>query len=451
MRPASLQLRLALVVGIGVAFLWLVAAIVTANLASRQISSLFDADLRATAERLLPLAIHDLRRNEDGEKDGEGEAKIGRFDTDDDVIGQQRQFTGAISYRISDPDGRVLVRSEGADDSIFPAPATRGFSETETHRLYMTTARNGISISVAEPLADRSSMTREMRISLAMPLLVLLPLSLLGIVVSVRGGLRPLRTMQQGLAMRGAQDLSPLPDTRLPRELRPFADAVNQLLSRLRSAFEAERSFAANAAHELRTPVAGAIAQTQRLRAETSDKTAARRATEIETTLKRLMRSSEKLMQLARAEGGRMRQETATDMRPVVRIITEDAARAAPGRCKLDLPSSPVLSVMEPDALGILVRNLIENALRHGSEGAPVEVTLTPEGHFSVTNAGAVLSESQIDRLGNRFEKGAETGGTGLGLAIVKTIAERAGARLAVLSPAPGRADGVSVRIDLPR
>ncbi len=140
---------------------------------------------------------------------------------------------------------------------------------------------------------------------LALPLFLIIPLSLIGIVAIVRLSLRPVRRFSGALASRGVRDLSAVDDTRLPSEISPVVQAVNQLLERLRRALDAERSFTANAAHELRTPVAAALAQTQRLLAETTDPQAGQRAAEIEIALKRLTRLSEKLMQLARAEGGR--------------------------------------------------------------------------------------------------------------------------------------------------
>ena len=132
-----------------------------------------------------------------------------------------------------------------------------------------------------------------------------------------------------------------------------MADTLNGVLDRLKAAFDAERSFAANAAHELRTPLAGAIAQAQRLRSETSDPAAEARAAEIEATLKRLTRLSERLMQLARAEGGRLRLDRTSDLRTVARVVVEDIGRTgAPGRIALTLPETPVMSDLDPDAFG---------------------------------------------------------------------------------------------------
>jgi two-component system OmpR family sensor kinase len=273
---------------------------------------------------------------------------------------------------------------------------------------------------------------------------MVIPLSLAAIFGVVRLSFHPLRRLGTELASRSAQNLSPVQDKALPSELKPIARAANQLLGRLNAAFEAERSFAASAAHELRTPLAGAIAQVQRLRAETADLQAAQRAAEIENSLKRLSRLSEKLMQLARAEGGRLRSGHPADLRPILQVIVNDLSRSvAPGRLKLALPVDPVLSDIDPDAFGILCRNLIENALKHGTAHAPIDVRLTSDGQLSVSNEGPVLPSETLHRLTSRFERAGRIGdGSGLGLAIVRTIAEGADGSLTLHSPIPDRETG---------
>ena len=223
-------------------------------------------------------------------------------------------------------------------------------------------------------------------------------------------------------------------------------------MSRLGAAFEAERSFAANAAHELRTPVAGAIAQAQRLQTETDDARVLSRARDIETTLKRLNRLAEKLMQLARAEGARIRTGVAADLRPILRIIVDDFERCdAAGRIDLEMPDAPVLSDIDPDAFGILCRNLIENALKHGDATREVAVSLSTPATLTVTNSGTVIPPQELERLTARFVRAnGKAAGSGLGLAIVKAIVERAEAALVLNSPVPGRSDGVEVRVSLP-
>src|SRR5690606_12508810 len=145
-----------------------------------------------------------------------------------------------------------------------------------------------IRISMAEPLAHRASVAREIQMGLGLPLLIVLPVALAAIILAVRFSLDPLRRFRARLESRGARDLSEVPADDLLTEIGPLAATLNSLLARLRDAFEAERSFAVNAAHELRTPLAGAIAQAQRLRLETNDPAIGARAAEIEATLKRL-------------------------------------------------------------------------------------------------------------------------------------------------------------------
>jgi two-component system OmpR family sensor kinase len=437
--PASLQGRLGLSLGLTLTVLWLAAATVTAVIVRGEMDEVFDSALRETAERILPLAVTDI---------------VGR---EDQGVTQRlapiREHDEFFTYLVRDAEGRILLQSHAADPSVFPPYDGPGFRQTATHRLYSDAALQGtIRITVAEPLAHRASVAREIRMGLGLPLLIVLPIALAAIGLAVRFSLAPLRRFRTRLEARGARDLSEVPASDLPTEIGPLAETLNGLLARLREAFDAERSFAANAAHELRTPLAGAIAQAQRLRSETREPATEARATEIETTLKRLTRLSERLMQLARAEGGRLRMDRSADLRAVARIVVDDIGRAgALGRIALNLPDSAVMSDIDPDAFAILCRNLVENALRHGSENSAVEMTLTADGHLVVANVGPVVPREMLDRLTARFERAnASTDGSGLGLAIVAAIANRIGSSLVLKSPRPGSASGFEASIRLP-
>ncbi|MFA7431819.1 MAG: HAMP domain-containing sensor histidine kinase, partial [Rhodospirillaceae bacterium] len=182
------------------------------------------------------------------------------------------------------------------------------------------------------------------------------------------------------------------------------------------------------------------------------DPTAGARAADIERTLKRLTRLAERLMQLARAEGGQLRLDRASDLRPVARIVVEDIARTgSPGRIKLTLSETSVMSDLDPDTFGILCRNLVENAVRHGAEGTPVEVTLTSDGQLTVSNEGPALPPETLERLTARFERaGASTDGSGLGLAIVAAIADRVESPLVLKSPRSGASFGFEATFKVP-
>lgn len=436
--PRSLQARLALVIGLCVTLLWAGAATVTAALLRHEMDEVFDSTLQETAQRILPLAVRDIvSRDEEGVEQ---------------QIAPLRDEEEFFTYIVRDAAGRLLLTSHAADPSVFPAFDGEGFRQTATHRLYFDAALQGtVTIAVAEPLDHRAMIAREMQIGLGLPLLVVIPLSLAAILVAVRLSFGPVRRLRDALAVRGPRDLSAVAETNLPSEVAPIASAVNQLLARLSAAFEAERSFAANAAHELRTPVAGAIAQAQRLQVETSDPEAARRGAEIEAALKRLTRLSEKMMQLARAEGGSLRTGTARDLRPILRIVADDFVRSnGAERLHLVLAKTPVLSDLDPDIFGILGRNLIENALRYGTPGRPARIELTGQGVLTVANDGQPVAPDLLARLTSRFERGHGTGdGSGLGLTIVRTIAERADCRLTLTSPLRGQSTGFEAAIDL--
>ncbi|MEO5619874.1 MAG: histidine kinase dimerization/phospho-acceptor domain-containing protein, partial [Cypionkella sp.] len=253
------------------------------------------------------------------------------------------------------------------------------------------------------------------------------------------------------LAGRGARDLSALELGALPAEIQPMGGAINALLKRLNAAFEAERSFAANAAHELRTPLAGAIAQAQRLQVETADPHARQRALDIEVTLKRLVRLAERLMQLARAEGGRLRLEGQSDLRPVLSLMVEDARRRG-ALIETELPEASVMSDIDPDLFGILCRNLLENAERHGTQGLPIKVLLSAEAGLRVRNDCAAVPAAQLADLTARFARADGAGeGSGIGLAIVQTIAERCDGGLVLRSPIPGAERGFEAEVRLRR
>ncbi|CUH88841.1 Sensor protein QseC [Phaeobacter sp. CECT 5382] len=436
--PSSLQGRLALALGLSLTLLWLVTAWATSTLLRAEMGEVFDSTLEETAQRILPLAVLDTINREGGVSQ--------RIST----LHEHEEF---FTYIVRDDQGHVLLRSHAAEDANFPAFEGLGFRQTATHRLYYDAALQGsITIAVAEPLSHRADVAREVTIGLILPLSVVIPLGLIGVLLIVRLSLRSVRRFSHALARRGARDLSAVGDDNLPEEIKPMAKAVNNVLDRLSRTLEAERSFTANAAHELRTPVAAALAQTQRLMSETSDANVGQRAADIEVSLRRLTRLSEKLMQLARAEGGRLRLDNSSDLRPILRMALTELNRAAgPGRIEIETPAKPVLSDLDPDAFAIVVRNLVENALRHGGSDTAIKVRLNSNGTFHVINDGPSVSPEILARLTARFERGQTSGkGSGLGLSIVQAIADGAQATLVLHSPLPGGTEGFEAVFQLP-
>lgn len=437
MTAVSIRLRSALILSGIVTLLWLATAGLTARLLSAEMDEVFDSALQETGQRILQLAVVDvLNRDEEG---------INRRVTA--LAEHEEHFT----YIVRNAEGALLMTSHRADPADFPQFPTPGFHQGGGLRFYQEAAVRGtVILTIAEPLSHRREVAVEMALSLAIPLLIMVPLSIAAIFYGLGIGLQPLDRLRAQLAQRGAKRLTPIATEGVPRELQPIVTTVNDLLARLETAFAAERNFAANAAHELRTPLAGALAQVQRLQTLAEDGPIRNRAAEIEATLKRLARLSEKLMQLARAEGARLLSDTDGDLRAVLRLVVRDfEIGPGPAQIVLAMPQGPVLSAVDPDAVAIAARNLIENALRHGG-GGPVTVSLDDAGRLTVDNDAPVVAPERLAVLKERFVRGNGDGsGSGLGLAIVNTIADRIGVRLDLQSPIPGRTDGFRASIVL--
>ena len=431
-RPRSLRAELLLGLSAGILVVWLIATVAAGLAAREELDEVFDDALQQTAERLLPLA----RLGPDPGDTAEVAATS---------LPRSGAHAQSLSYLIRDAGGLVWLRSANADPAIFAGPAPPGFHSTADHRIFaLPDATGRWTIEVAEPLANRREAVRETVNAFLLPLILVLPMSLLLAAWRTRKSLARLDRLSAEVQRRDASDLRLLATPDLQAELLPIRDAVNRLMARLRRALETERSFTANAAHELRTPLAATLAQTQRLVAEAPEGPLRARARRVEDELHRLARISEKLLQLSRAESGGGIAAQAADLAPILALVVEDLRPPGPDRLRLRV--APLVSDLDPDAFAILARNLIENALLHGDAAAPVEIALEPGG-LRVVNAGVPVAPEVLARLGTRFQRGATSaGGSGLGLAIAASIARGAGWRLELHSPAPGRPDGFEAR-----
>ncbi|NMG75226.1 ATP-binding protein [Aromatoleum diolicum] len=317
-------------------------------------------------------------------------------------------------------------------------------------------------IQIAQPMAVRSRMAANAALHTLMPLLVLVPL--LGALVwyLVGRGLRPLERLAREVATRRADSLDALPTTDVPEEAQPLVRALNRLLERLDHALSAQRAFVADAAHELRTPLAALQIQLQ-LSERADDETARRAAlAELRTGLQRATHLVQQLLTLARQEPG------AATNAPRSRIALADVARQsladhtplADAR-HIDLGADTLddTAVVSGDAAALrtLVGNLIDNAIRYTPEGGRVDVgvsvsdagTAAATCWLRVSDSGPGIPPDERERVLDRFYRraGQEQSGSGLGLAIVHSIADRHGARLVLDSSPHG---GLRVAVGFP-
>lgn len=410
---------------------WLAAAGFGAYVMREEFDEVFDTALQESAQRLMPLLTA---------MNSHQVAALNSPDGEEYLI-----------YQLRGGDGRVLLRSHDAPEAAFSAPLIPGYFDTPQYRIYtQADTGNAVFLQVADPLEHRREAAKEGATTLILPMILLAPLSIIAIWFIVWRALAPIAVLRDEIGRRDGTNLAPLAPGAIPRELKAIVASVDRLLERLRAALAAEREFAANSAHELRTPVAGALAQTQRLLAELAPGPARDRALQIENSLAALARLAEKLLQLARAEAGIGSSTEEVDLIPIVRLVVGDFQRpeAASTRLRLDIPDGASMAHrVDVDAFAMVLRNLIENALLHGDNGV-VRVSITPPAMMSVVNGGDVVPPDKLRELKQRFRRGeSKSDGSGLGLAIAEMLVRQMGGRLELLSPAAGRPDGFEARI----
>ncbi|MCE1235759.1 MAG: ATP-binding protein [Hyphomicrobiales bacterium] len=437
-RPWSLGRRMGLGLSVAIVVSWLTAAGVAGLVLKHEIDTVFDSALQEVAQRILPLAYSELLSREEGDPPQHLAP-----------IGPHRE---AITYVVRDGEGRDLLQSSDAEPARIPKKPSDGFATVDGLRLYSEAAVSGsIRVTTVEPIAHRAETLKRAVFGLLLPLTALVPLALFAAAhVLGRSLLGPIVAFRDRIGSRGRGNLDPLGATGLPLEIAPIAGAVDALIERLRGALETERSFTANSAHELRTPIAAALAQTQRLMAEIDDDALRERARAVAASLRRLSSLSEKLLQLAKAEGGGLLAERPGPLGGVLALVVEevDRRRDIADRLTQEVAAGDDVAVdVDADAFAILARNLIENAAIHGDPTG--RIVLRFDGRaLEVESDGPAIGPETLVRLGRRFERGATRAeGSGLGLAIVAAICRGAGARFEMLSPAPGRVDGFLARV----
>ena len=303
-------------------------------------------------------------------------------------------------------------------------------------RTYGLQTLDGV-IQIAQPLRVRAAFARGAALRVVIPLLLLLPLLGAAIVGVVGNGLRPLRRVATEVQQRDVHSLTPLATARLPQEVAPLIDALNRLLPRLHAAFQAQRAFVADAAHELRSPLTAVRLQLQLLdRAPDAAARVTKRARIwAPPSIARFTWSSNcspwrgttRARKPASGRGSRSsrRPPTVSPMRTRSRVAR---------RIDFGLEAEPAAVQGDRDALRVLVRNLVDNAVRYTPEGGRVRVSTHQQAAgatLEVVDTGPGIPPSDRERAFDRFYRRANApeGGSGLGLAIVKAIADRHGAQ----------------------
>ena len=444
----SLRAKLLVLLLAVISTAWMVTAIFIYFDAHHEIDELFDAQLAQSARVLLAQAGHDLKG---AREDDDGIAT--------EVASAGHKYERKIAFQIWDEHGRLLLRSASAPAEPL-ANQENGFAATmiegKPWRVYSQQDEEGeLRVQLGERHAVRNELAASVAQRLLLPLGIALPVLAVLIWLAVGKGLDPLRRISREVAQRDPANLAPLEECTAPAEIAPLLHALNGLLGRLEAALEGERRFTADAAHELRTPLAALKIQAQVARRAGGD---AQRSAALDNLILGADRAThliQQLLTLARLEpnGSSPAQMGACDLAAIARQVLADQAATAQGKgIELELKSPDQAMVTgNADMLGILLRNLVDNAISYTPSHGRVSVSLISEPNqvrLEVLDSGPGIPEQERQRVFDRFYRilGNEVSGSGLGLSIVKRIADFHGATLTLEDGEDGA--GLRVKVE---
>ena len=423
----------------GVLAIALVASAATYVTARREIGELQDLQLKQLA---YSTRIDDLLR---GRQPGFGPRASGADDGVTELLTQ-----------IWDRDGVLVYWSRPGSE--LPVTATPGYATVHVNhrdwRVY-TLVQGSHALQVAQAIDEREAIATRTALRTLLPFVVLIPLIGAMIWFAVGRGLSPLDSMSRALGKRRPDAMAPLAERNLPDELKPLAASVNALLARLDAALGAQRRFTADAAHELRTPLAALKLQLDVARRVGDDPARVAAYDDLEGGVARASHLVDQLLTLARVEPEALAARAAPcDLVALAKdAIVARGALAAQKHVDLGLArESPATVRGDAASLAILLSNLLDNALRYTPAGGRVDVAVerADDGGavLSVADTGPGIPPDERDRVFDRFYRGEAAGasGSGLGLSIVKRVADAHGATIALGTPDHGSGLVVTVR-----
>lgn len=442
--PRSLQGRLLVLVTGSVVAVWFAATALAWRDASREIDQLLDSHL-AQAAALLVM--------QQAQSEAEDEA------LDAPALDP---YAPRVVFQVFH-EGRLGIHSANAPAQPM-APAARGgpkgFStvriDGQDWRVFAAQgARHDVEVYVGERLDARTSILLAVMRSVFWPMAGALPLLALATWWAVRRGVAPLRELGRRLARRDPRALDAVSMPGAPGEMQPMLDALNRLFGRIRDVLDSERRFTADAAHELRTPIAAIKAQAQVALAEIDRGLREHALRAVLEGCDRAAHLVDQLLLLARLEAGALAERAPVELVALAQqVVAELAPRSIEKRQRLELDAgAPCVVSGNRPLLAVLIRNLVDNAVRYSPAGSKIVISVArADGHVSmnVEDGGSGLSDEQTQRLGERFFRGQGNlqTGSGLGWSIVRRIA---GAHGAVIDVGRSRGlGGLRVEIGFP-
>lgn len=417
LRQPSLKRHILVLTLSAITLVWLAAAAFTYFDARRELNEMLDAHLAQASTLLVAQASHELEE----------------IDTEHGPL--LHKYSLQVAFQIWQDGSELRLRSANAPAEPLTTQES-GFSdvaiEGQHWRVFSTWDNtHSMLIHVAEKAEVRDELARGIAANLLRPLWIALPLLGVLLWVAVGGGLRPLTRLTREVEQRAPDNLALLDATARPSEVTPLIERLNQLFTRIGSALENERRFTADAAHELRTPVAAIKAQAQVAQGATSDDERNHALAGAIAGCDRATHLIEQLLTLAHLENVAADALESCALRALTAgVIAEIAPAALDKGVHLELNDGEEVIVNGlPTLLTIMLRNLVNNAVRHTPTGTTVRVEVTNlQGRpcISVCDDGPGLPAEELEKISQRFYRplGTTASGSGLGLSIVRRIAE---------------------------
>ena len=442
----SLQRRLIVYLSLCAPLVWAVALWFSVDQARHEVDELFDTELIRLARQ-----VQATLGGRGGDAVQEPAAPVGTAAGAADV--------GDIAVVVWAGDGRRLPTDSHGER--FPyRPQGSGFTDLALDgaawRVYYLQSFTGDwLVAAGQKTYERDEVVFQLTTSQLVPWLLVLPVLLLAMAFAVRQALRPLRKLSHEVAGRSPDELQPLHEAGAPAELAPLLEAMNALFGRIQATLARERRFTADAAHELRTPLAVLRAQWDVVRRADDAEARAQAEARMGAGFERLDRLVSQMLSLSRLEGAseaRLPQQ-AVDWPEVVADALSDCLPLAERRhiefeCEWPDTGLPALPVRgDPQLLTVMLRNLVDNALRYAPQRSRVRLRFDAD-RLAIENAGPPLDPDLRARLGERFYRpdGQAESGSGLGVSIVQRIGALHGLEVAFTSGEDGSGVRVVVR-----
>ena len=460
MSSNSLRTRIVVLVLAAIGTVLLPLVVLTYLFTMEEVEELFDARLAENAKTIDAI----------GANPGEAEVAEARIVESGQPRAERQRlvlrghhYESQIGFQVWDADNRLHVASANFKALALDA-APAGYADVRVDgrrwRLFTYLASDRRWVRVGERYDSRREIGRALAAEACLPLLIAFPLLAFLVRIGVRRGLRPLHNLAEQLAVRPAEATEPVGRGDLPDEVYPVVRSLNGLLLRLAKTLEDERAFTTNAAHELRTPLAGALIHIENATNATDIEKAQASLQDARSGLDRLTHLVNQLLDLARWDAGQVQPMRPVDLR---HCIAEELADA--GAALADKNIEVIWSAVEAPRLVLgwdaglrtLVRNLLENAIRYSPQDGKIRLVLESENGYSVftiTDQGPGVPEHARERVLQRFRRGpaaASGAGAGIGLSLVARIAQLHRATIRLMDGEHGWGLHVEVRFPVLR